>query len=113
MQYAKFGETSVKISVEIVGYTHHVFIEYARVREVSAKAIRSRFFSKNGKDMPLPKCQLSELSQHGDHMGAVSKNDKKALSNGSFTERNGLTIEDDSPLTPDNEFINITSRYCE
>lgn len=42
-QYAKFGKQSIKITVEVVGYTNHVFLENTKMKEVTAMAVRSRF----------------------------------------------------------------------
>jgi len=48
-QFVSFGRKSVKLTVESVGYTYHVFIENTRLKQVSATSIRSRVGSPSSK----------------------------------------------------------------
>ncbi|ODN04129.1 Vacuolar protein sorting-associated protein 13B [Orchesella cincta] len=48
-QLLSFGRKCVKLTVECVGYTYHVFIENTRLKQVSAKSIRSRVGDDNSK----------------------------------------------------------------
>lgn len=87
-QYAKFGRQSVKLTVEIVGYTHHVFIENTKLKEVSAKAVRNRFTSAKGSKSDDT---MSKTSQESHSTTAQLSKSKDSTVNGDIT----ITIGDD------------------